>query len=308
MKNFSILYFGMPSGGELSRQPLAALLQSGFQIAAVIIPGLSEEPEPTPLDPPEIDPAELNFVPMVSQHLSPSIVTTAWEHKIPLLAIGDLRHPAARATLAAFQPELICVSCFARIIPPPILTLPTRGAINLHPALLPRYRGPWPLFWQFKNGESRSGVTLHYMNDKLDAGDILRQTEIELPDGIEGRAVELQCAELGAQLMVAGATLIRDGAPPRRPQLETDATYYPLPARSDLTLSTDQPARQAFNFIQGAATLIGAACFEINAGDQIFQTRAALRFAPEEQLAQPYRRENGSVTIQFSPGTLTIPA
>ncbi|HKZ68828.1 MAG TPA: formyltransferase family protein [Anaerolineales bacterium] len=306
MQNFSILYMGMPTGGELSRLPLLALLEAGFNLCAVVMPGAKSEPDPIHLDPPDIDPAELDFVPMVSKHLAPSVITVAWEHKIPLIAIGSLKRPAAYEALAALQPDLICVSCFSRIIPPAILSLPKRGAINLHPALLPRYRGPWPLFWQFKHGEGHTGVTMHYMAKQVDAGDIILQSEVPFEDGISATEADRLCGEAGGRIMVEAANLIRAGTPPRRPQNEAQASYYPLPTRADLTVHTAQPARRAFNFIRGVRQMVGEAPLEILVGETKFRTQEAVEYSAEAALGEPYRREGDEVLIQFEPGVLRI--
>ena len=302
---FSILYMGMPIGGELSRRPLAALIDSGIHVCAVVVPGLETDLDPVPLDPPDLDIPDFAFVPMVSQYLTPSAITLAWEHHLPLLSIGAFGSSAYGA-LAAFQPDVICVSCFSRIIPPAILNLPKHGAVNLHPSLLPRYRGPMPLFWQFRNGESRTGVTLHYMSERVDAGDILSQTDVKFPDGVGGAEAEELCADAGARLMVEGVNLIRGGTPPRRPQNEADSSYYPLPSRAELTLHTNQPARRAFNFIRGAASMAGSVPFEIVVGDTTFRVHDAVEYSADAVLGEPYRREGDGVSIQFEPGVLRI--
>ena len=306
MQNFSVLFMGML--GELSRQPLATLLEAGVQVCGVVMPGSeTDDPDPISLDAPDFeDLAEIEFVPMVSQYLSPSVITLAWEHHLPLLSIRDLARPASYAALAAWQPDVICVSCFSQIIPPAILSLPKLGAINLHPSLLPAYRGPWPLFWQFYHSEPRTGVTLHFLNERLDAGDILLQAEVPFADGITGDEAEQLCAQAGGQLLVKGLNLIRAGNPPRRPQNEADSSYQPIPNWTHLAIRPDQPARRAFNFMRGASTLIGQASFEIIVGEASFRTREALDYSAEADLGAAYRREADRVSIQFNPGVVTV--
>lgn len=304
MNHPSILYFGM--FGELSRHPLAALIESGAHICAVIVPGTDDQPEPVPLDPPEIDLPEVDFIPMVSQFLQASAITLAWAHQLPLLSIGDLAHPQTLPALSAFQPDLICVSCFSKIIPPAILKLPRRGAINLHPARLPRYRGPAPLFWQFRNGETDPGVTIHYLTDQLDAGDILLQTKVELPDGISSVVAEEIFAATGSGLLIQALDLLRQGAAPRTPQDETQASYQSLPSRTDLTLTTDWSARRAFNFIRGVVSPNSPLPFDIVVSDQTFRVTEARSYSAEEKLTNTYERNGDEIAIQFKPGVLRI--
>jgi methionyl-tRNA formyltransferase len=304
MTDLSILYFGM--FGELSRRPLAALLESGAHICGVIVPGTNDQPEPVPLDPPEIDLPGVDFIPMVSEYMQPSVITVAWEHHLPLLSIGDLNHAQTLPALTAFQPDLIVVSCFSKIIPPAILQLPRMGAINLHPSLLPRYRGPSPFFWQLRNGETDTGVTVHYLNEQLDAGEILLQVPVRYPDGLSGAQAGELCAQAGSRLLVQALDLLRRGAAPRIPQDESQATYQSLPARDDLIITTDWSARRAFNFLRGVDSPNGPLPFDIIVGDQTFRVGEALSYSADEKLANAFERNGDNVAIQFEPGVLRI--
>ncbi|MEK7326043.1 MAG: formyltransferase family protein [Chloroflexota bacterium] len=239
-----ILFMGML--GEFSLRPLAALLEAGATVCAALVPDSgATATAPQLLTPTKPDHDDL---PVVSGYPLRNIVTLAWEHNIPVYEVGSLSHP----DLLAFQPDVIAVSCFSRLLPPSLLNLPKLGALNLHPSLLPKYRGPEPLFWQFRNGETRTGVTLHFMNERPDAGDILLQAEVPFADGITGAEAERLCAIAGSRLMVEGVKLISGGQPPRQKQNESEATYFPNPTRADFVLPTNHSARWAFNFMRGA--------------------------------------------------------
>jgi methionyl-tRNA formyltransferase len=293
----SILYLGMPSGGELSRQPLAALLDSGSHVCAVLVPGQAGQPDPQPLTPVV---STHEALPVLNPYLSPNLLTLAWERGLPVLAVGSFTR--ALENLAALEPGLICVSCFSRIIPPALLNLPPHGAINLHPSLLPRYRGPAPLFWQFKNGETHGGVTVHFMNERLDAGDILLQEPVPFPDGMTAGEALHALAQAGSGLVVRALDLIRRGDPPRTPQPEPQSTYYPVPSRADYELTARGSARRAFNFIRGA----GDGPFEIRAGGEIFRVKEAIEYAARAALDAPFHREGDQAWIQFEPGVLRV--
>lgn len=298
---------GSPNA-ELSRRPFQALIDNEYPIQAVIIPGLPDEPDPVPLDPPEADdfPDDMQFVPMVSKYLTPGVITIAWEVGIPVLAIGNLKRPASQQVIKQLKPDLIVVSCFSKIIPSPILKLvPT---INMHPALLPRYRGPWPIFWQLKAGETNTGVTVHLVTEKIDAGDILGQASVKFLDGISGPEAEAMCAEAGAQLLLSVLDQVNAGTPTRTPQNEAEATYQPLPTRADLLIQTDQSARQAYNFIRGAAPLVGEVPLEVAAGNEVFRTKEAVDYDTTGNVGSPFVRKGQDVWIQFAPGVLHIRA
>jgi len=310
MTNLSILYFGML--GELSRRPLEALIAAGFEIKAVVIPGTDDQDEMMFLDPPDLSSPELglddmNFVPMVSQYMQPSVITLAWEHKIRLLCVNDLNRPNVYETLAEFAPDLICVSCFSKIIPLTVLNLPPKGALNLHPAPLPHYRGPLPIFWQLRNGETNLAVTVHYMTEKLDSGDIVLQSPVPFPDGASEEMLDGLCAEAGAGLMVEAVQRLSAGTATRTPQVEADASYYSFPTGADLILTIAQSAQQAFNFIRSLHSPGGRLPFVVQVGEAAFGVGEAVAYAADEVLGAAYRREDeGVVAIQFERGVLRI--
>jgi methionyl-tRNA formyltransferase len=310
MTNLSILYFGML--GELSRRPLEALIAAGFEIKAVVIPGTEDQDEMMFLDPPDLSSPELgledmDFVPMVAQYMQPSVITLAWEHKIRLLCVNTLNQPNVYDTLAGFAPDLICVSCFSKIIPLAVLNLPPKGALNLHPALLPRYRGPSPIFWQLRNGEPNLAVTVHYMTEKLDSGDIVLQAPVAFPDGATGDELEALCGEAGAGLMVEAMQRVGKGTVIRTPQVEAESSYYSFPTAADLILTTLQSAQQAFNFIKAVESPGGRLPFVVQVGEETFAVGEAVGYAGDEVLGTAYRREDeGVVAIQFERGVLRI--
>ncbi len=86
-----------------------------------------------------------------------------------------LRDGTALPILKELDPELIVVAAYGRILPDDILALPPKGCINVHSSLLPKYRGAAPINWAIINGEAETGVTIMYMADELDAGDVILQ-------------------------------------------------------------------------------------------------------------------------------------
>jgi methionyl-tRNA formyltransferase len=175
------------------------------------------------------------------------ILELASQQAIPTYEVSDLKHSSATALLAGI--DLIVVACFPFILPKGWLDAPRLGCLNLHPSMLPAYRGPQPLFWQLRAGEQNTGITLHFMEQTADTGDIAAQAHVRLPDGISESEVDTLLANKGAALLVE---LLRDPENiPRSPQDEKIATYQPAPAPEDYVLSTSWNVRKAYNFIQG---------------------------------------------------------
>ncbi len=205
-----IIFLG--SSGPLSFIPLRELIAAKCNIVAV---GMLA-----------------NKVMQYSQSLVPviigqqeSIQTLAHLHEIPVIEISS--DPVnQRRQLETFSPDMILVSCFASILEYSTLSLPRLGCFNLHPSLLPRYRGPIPLYWQLQDGIRTFGVTLHRMSLQIDAGSIVGQSIVcRCSDDSESRLVQM-LAEAGGELMLNVLQDLQSGTLKEWPQDETLATYY----------------------------------------------------------------------------------
>jgi len=301
-RDLCIIFFGM--WGDLSTIPLLALLDAGVQMAAVIVPasvgpsrGHQDEAPILPIAP-EPQPSHL---PLLNPYVTPNAIHLAWQRQIPAFAAGRLDAAETLATLAGLDPDLICVSCFLQRFPRALLDLPRRGCLNLHPSLLPDLRGPAPLFWTFRRGQTNTGVTVHFMDEGLDTGDIAMQASLTLPDGISGAAAERLCAARGGKLLVEAVQALARGEVMRRPQPPGGSTY-PWPAAADFTLDTRWPARRAFNFMRGTAEW-GRPYPVTVAGDEL-QLATALAYTAGTTLTEPGIRQGKDVFIRFTPGVL----
>jgi methionyl-tRNA formyltransferase len=290
-----VLYLGTP--GELSRGPLLALLDAGFLVCGVAVPA-GDSGAPIARLAPERPRSPL---PLANPYLSPGIVQIAWQRGIPAFAVGRLASQAAAKTLAGLRPDVACVACFPRRIPPALLRLPPRGWLNVHPSLLPAHRGPAPLFWAFRAGEREIGVTVHFMDERFDTGDIAAQEPLGLPDGVSGAEADHLCAALGGQLLVSVLRGMRAGTLKRRAQ-PPGGSYGGWPTPADWAISTGWPARRAFNFMRG--TDDWGHPYLVEAGGARLLLTSALEYAPDAELGAPYLRAGREVAIQFTPGVL----
>ena len=179
--------------------------------------------------------------------------------------------------------------------------MPRWGFLNVHPSLLPRYRGPYPLFWMLRNGDRCFGATIHFMNDQLDTGDIAAQAEVDLPDGLSGAEIDSTLSHYGAELLLTVLhqqkknRLVRRAQPP-------GGSYYPTPQASDFVIDAAWSARHAFNFIRG--TNEWQCTYPIELAGQHFTLKQALFYSQSEVLDQTYQRLGEQIDIQFSPGVL----
>lgn len=173
---------------------------------------------------------------------APPVKQIAVHAALPLLQPTSLRGSEILSTLRAWDPEIIVVAAYGRILPASILTLPRHGCVNIHASLLPRYRGAAPIQWVIARGDERSGVTIMQMDEGMDTGAILRQREIVLaPDETAGTLHD-RLAPLGAEaLLDVLGTIVSPGIV-AVPQEEALATYAPMLRKQDAEIDWSRPA------------------------------------------------------------------
>ena len=156
------------------------------------------------------------------------------------------------------NPELICVVAYGRILPKEILDIPKYGVINVHPSLLPRYRGSAPIQWAILNGDKKSGVTTMYLDEEMDAGDIILQEEVVIGDNETSGELWDRLSKIGAKLLVETLRQIEDGTAPRIKQ-GSDFTIAPMLEKSQARISWEEKnAKEIKNLVRGLNPIMGA--------------------------------------------------
>ncbi len=261
-KELRVLFMGM--SGQFSRIVLGRLLASDIEVAAVVLSGpkggtLRSLPVPGEgvglLSKDKLELPVLNTPGDASRHgeaLPASLLRLASEEGIPVFECGDIGQSDATGWLAAMSLDVVCVACWNRLVPASVLDIPRYGFLNVHPSLLPAYRGPFPLFWQYQAGETATGVTVHWMDAGLDTGDIAGQREIRFEDGLRGPEAEALCAWAGGDLLAEVLEMTARGESVRRAQPK-GGSYFPAPSRDDFALDPNWHPQRAFNFIRATA-------------------------------------------------------
>jgi methionyl-tRNA formyltransferase len=195
------------------------------------------------------------MLPVAYNMQSAPLTQIAWTRHIPVWEVDRLAHPDTLATLAAYQPDVIGVACFSRLIPRVLIDLPRAGCLNVHPSLLPANRGPVPLFWTFREGCDTTGITIHFMEERMDRGAILAQEAIALHDGMSYNELEALCALRGGGLLASTIWALYEGRARSYPQDETKSSCHSFPEDADFVV---QPAawhaRHVYNFICGMSS------------------------------------------------------
>lgn len=299
-----LLFLGMQ--GQFSRIVLERLLAA--ETVTVVGIGVDGRGDLSTLQqlPPQPPPGTLHIT---NPYRQLSIIQLGWQTEIPVWQVGDVKAELVAESWQSLQPDVGVVACFSQRIPSRLLSLPRYGFLNLHPSLLPHFRGPDPLFWTFRAGVQQTGVTLHWLDAGLDTGDIALQKELTLPLGIDGLEAERQTAVSCAQLLIDGLAQLADGhfdqlsasCLSRIPQ-PPGGSYHSFPTATDFEIPTSWPARRAFHFMRGTSHWQRPYIILLPNGEKIV-AKTAVAYSEE---AREKPGDTRGLAIQFSPGVLWI--
>ena len=167
----------------------------------------------------------------------------ALSQNIPVYQPLKLRDGEALGVVRALEPELIVVVAYGRILPKEILEAPKYGAVNVHASLLPKYRGAAPINWAMLGDEPETGVSIMYMAEELDAGDVIRVAKTPIGPEEPLSALWDRLASLGAQALSETIPTLADGTAARIPQDGSQATYAPMLSRELSPIDWTKSAR-----------------------------------------------------------------
>jgi methionyl-tRNA formyltransferase len=178
------------------------------------------------------------------------VAVAATQYALDVLQPPTLRDPGFQSRLRDLAPDLIVVVAFGRMIPPEVLALAPLGGINLHPSLLPRYRGAAPIPRAIAAGDTETGVTVFHLSAELDAGDIILQRAVGIHPDDSAATLEARLASEGAKVLVEAVALLETNQAPRRPQDPSLATFAPKLTREEGLIRWSDPARTIANLIR----------------------------------------------------------
>ena len=175
----------------------------------------------------------------------------ALAHDLPVFQPESFRKDETVETLKALKPDVCAVVAYGRILPQRVLDVPTRGCINIHASLLPRYRGSAPYQWAVLDGLEETGVTAMYLCREMDAGDII--DTVRTPIGENETAGELldRLAQLGAGLLSRTLARFAAGEVPAVPQDPALVSYAPMLDKTMCPIDWNKTARQVHNHVRG---------------------------------------------------------
>jgi len=230
-----LVFMGTP---QFAVPSLEKLINSGYEIAAVVTQ-------------PDRKSGRGHKV------LPPPVKLLAEDHGIPVLQFEKIKSPEGVAALKALAPELIVTAAFGQLLSKEILDIPSLGCLNVHASLLPKYRGAAPIQWAIINGESRTGVTIMYMNEGLDTGDMITSAAVDIGEFMTGGELYELLAKLGAELLVKTIQNIQSGDTKRAVQDEAKSSYYPPLNKALAEIDWKKSARDIHNLVRALNPIMG---------------------------------------------------
>lgn len=224
-----ILFMGTP---DFAKVCLQSLVEAGMNVAAAVT-----QPD---------KPRGRGY-----QMIPPPVKVYAQAQGIPVYQPQTLRDGAFAETLGQLNPDAIVVAAYGKILPSYILAYPRLGCINAHGSLLPKYRGAAPIQRAIMNGEQETGITIMYMNQGLDTGDMLLWEKTPITDTDDFASMHDRLAQIAGELLVRVLPMLETGEIIPVKQDETLATYAAKIEKADCVLDFSMNAQSLLWKIRG---------------------------------------------------------
>lgn len=153
--------------------------------------------------------------------------------------------------LKEFNPDCIVVAAYGQILPKSVLELPKYGCINVHASLLPRYRGAAPIQHCIIDGEKKTGITIMYMAEGLDTGDMIISDEVEIDERMTASILHDKLSAMGGGLLLKALEQLENGTANRTPQTDENTCYASMISKEMCKIDFSKPMEEVYNFIRG---------------------------------------------------------
>jgi len=281
-----IVYLG---SGEFGLECLDALSNSEHDLRFIVTQppnpaGRGRKPHPTP------------------------VARWANEHSIPFIEVDSVNTSDIVEKIAGYEPDLIVVIAFGQKIGNELVDLPPKGSINVHASLLPKYRGAAPINWAIINGETITGISIITLSEKMDAGQILAQSQTDISADETAGQLHDRLAKLAAPLLVDTIEKITDGTAVYIEQDHEKSTLAPKLKKSDGFLDFTEPAEVLVRKIRGFWPWPGASANYISkkTGRSIRVTIAMAQAGKVCESALPVGTLDENLTVVCGSGALEI--
>lgn len=181
----------------------------------------------------------------------PPVKVEAEKQGIPVYQPEKIREKNELEKILSLKPDLIITAAFGQILPKELLEAPVYGCINVHASLLPELRGGAPIHYAILQGKKKTGITIMYMAEKLDAGDIITQVEVPITEEDDLGTLHDKLSDAGARLLLVTLPLLVKGKISSTPQDDTSATFAPNIKREQEKIIWEKSGEEVYNHIRG---------------------------------------------------------
>ena len=259
----NIVFMGTP---DFAKESLKSVVEAGYNIQAVV----------TNTDKPKGRGMKMLYSPVKEYAL---------EKNLPILQPEKIRNnDEFLEEIKKLNPDIICVVAYGKIIPKTILDIPKYGCINVHGSLLPKYRGAAPIQWAVLNGDSVTGVTTMYMNEKMDEGDIILKEEVEIGENETTGELWEKLSKLGSKLLVKTLRQIEEGTAPRIKQ-DSNFTLAPMLNKEIAKLDWgNMTSSKIKNLVRGLNPIMGAYSYIDNTKIKFWKVKIQEEYNKSEEI------------------------
>ena len=280
----NIMFMGTP---EISATCLQKLLDDGHKVTSVV----TREDKPRG--------RKMVMTPTVVKSL-------AIENGIPVFTPQTLRSEDFEKLLSEYSPELIVVVAYGKILPKNVIDFPKYGCINLHVSLLPKYRGAAPMQRAIMEGERETGVTVMYMDEGLDTGDIIAVEKFPISCTDDFEAIHDRSALVGSALLSKTIFSMEKGEIKREKQDDSLATYAKKVEREDCKLDFTLSAKKLDFIIRGVTPIPGAFAFHNGKMLKINKATPVNKNGEAGRVLALDEKGEGSFTVGCGEGSLLV--
>lgn len=234
------------------------------------------------------------------------VKSLAEKNSIPVYTPKTLRDEAFMEILRELSPDIIVVVAYGKILPAEVLFYPKHGSLNVHVSLLPKYRGAAPMQRAIMDGEKETGVTIMYMDEGLDTGDIILQESFPIDKNDNFETIHDKSAEIGGNLMLKALAEIENGTATRTKQNEALASYAKKIEKSEAKIDLTKSAEVLDPIIRGLTPIPGAYLMQNGKMLKISSAEAVTGKGSLGEVIATDDKGEGSFTVACGEGALKI--
>jgi methionyl-tRNA formyltransferase len=191
------------------------------------------------------------FSPIYQNHIYARLQLVCNKHDIEFHRIEDINSEANESVIRKLKPDIITVCHFQKVLKKNIIEIPKYGCINLHPSLLPKYRGLSPQHWPIINGDDETGITIHFINENIDTGDIILQHKIKIEPDMYVSDLQIKMLDTYKTIVKDAVRLIAQNKVRSVSQNPSEGSYFGKLKESHCNINLDKGCINAYNLIKG---------------------------------------------------------